>query len=1651
MERQRRSLMASMNELIDQQFTTSNVSPSKDKAGNPVMPMGSLIDQHFDQAPYHQHKVSYPDLSGDALKNNGTGNAPPPVPNAPKAPQKFKTMVINGAPLTIADEEPDKPNMLTRVMNYVDEQSTDVLRGLREMTTGFLGQIYDASTSGNPNDIVRLMSPMVTGGILGVDPEKGITEGGLTSNTGAKLIDAGKDFLRGDNIGALSNVAKAVPYIGPLAEMISQSLEEGKFGKAIGQGIGIYAGGKIVEAAKPTIVNAAVRLADRINAETVDPKPLIDHAEKLPEGPEKAAAVQVVNQTLENNKKITEEATKSVATDVIVNHEIKATAKKVKEIKKAARTGMRAGTRGTRKPIKIEGIQPILQVEETPSKFTPEPTPATPTKPDFSGKGGMRARDRVKKTEPTPSVESTPETDFLTGEVKPAKSMTELLDEIEKEEVPLKNDETIPEGTEFDAGMPPEIMRSRTNQLFDELTGKEDGLSEIEQFYGKTKDKITDEEWDSWIDKVTAEDAPEVKDLDFNTGTELPKELVGEESIFSTDKETTREQTKAYAQSKSVAGSFAELKNQDPTKPMKDPGTTLWKLTNDVNRWIHGDRNIDIEQTRNFISEIATRYNEFKDQMGFDPEQAELASDVANWARKAEQAKAKDVGTSLYSGLPLDKIYEEGKRIYNNIRNSERKAESIGKVPRAEVFRIIKENAKHRWISQGANTRSMLEAYGQKTYKLIQVNAAVLGGGTRARENWHQAMKESFSGLSSKEKSLAHRLIMAERVIAIDKTPSGVYVKYPEAYSVKDSQLLSANIGKKEFNGYKDLSLKEESKIRNSVRSYFDWYKKAVNDGFEAGIISEKERNALIANDYFPFSRVKEPVLEDIFDKSHTGSDLKGKPTKIYDSGIESMTKGKPSNIFNPNADEVMLEFFNRFYNRIQINEAKTEGLRFAREDPKNPFIRIKDSNSEVLPEQPTKERGLRDSIRIKRDEQGLSDYEYKQFLKENFKVTTSKRMTIDQLQKLDKLLGEQSKAYAKVAKADRIPKGWIPDNVFEGGGRKRIYIEPKFAKEWMRQTPEITSTAARTMRILTGMSAMKAGATGIMAPLFALKNLPRDIVHSLFATREMVDGKWKTVYRITKPTTMFTYPKDIADVVGDAMFRRGSYLDYIDDGGGTKLLSIQGKMFNNSFKVDNTFDRIQNALTYLNETSEITTRLALRQHIIKARAKELGISIDEAMKNKDIRREATFIANDQMPFHERGSMMSIGDSMLSYLSASISGARAFYRMFKDPNTRTESMLKLAAFGTVVVGLYLANKQRSPETMKEVQNDPATAGYMIIPFGDSFSYKDDKNRTRHRFIKIPIDQNLVFFKTLFEASTDKVMGKDVDANYVMNILSNSSPTGMSSIAPTFQALWGYALNKNFWTQDDIFKGKTVPYSGPPILRKNEIPGSEVEYDQTTPKLYKDLGGVTGGSPDRLEYAIGSIISNDNYFSHLGLGAYEQAFGNLSDDQRQTLIEDMITKAVGVDKYVGITNPDKMLMKDAVEIENKETAIKQQRRVELDRRINDYLNGITKDRSEIGKYIATIKDPNVQDAMNTDVQFSIDTKDLPHRSWWLKIRRMSDEGRAEAYVERMKKASPEEVDRINQESNRFGDGPGQIKGIFTPGFIDKVYELQNKSH
>lgn len=1568
-----------------------------------------------------------------------------------------------------------------------------------------LSETYDAWKKG---DVVKLAN---------------IATFGAIPNAVERLNAAGTELVNLRPTAALSEIAKAVPIFGPMAAAVEESLRTGQYARAGGQLLAILGLPLAGVALSDKIVpRASVKAAKSIEPIIEEAKGKVEEIAKTEIDP--AAQEQKVKVIEEETKATVNQVIKDTATAEVIKEETKGQAAEIKQAKvkkvrmpkevppgevapKVLEVTPEKPLAGLTRQEKIDTERARLE-EETRIWLKEHPKEKKVTAEEAVAK--LEAATEEKPTqEVRPKIERTKrpevvvtEEDYKVLENKFGEDWMELSIEeledflIEKKGLEVEKPIEVPKPKEK---MTPEELKTLTKRALAEeakpiTPAIEEVRPKIKQTFNKGdrvrlvqnpdvsgtiySGEVTRQAGEDYIRIVKdngvhehfplrALESVEVKELvqpkigqtepltevDTQTGTPSPNI----DSVFKVDdSEVIANRTRAYSKNKMVAANIEEIFNSDV---YKDPSTTSQKLINDVNRWLKGEE-VDIETTRNFLSELAARadtqsiIDTFTDESGKVNindfrDWKDTVSEAASWARKADVPsfsiqpfRERQWVPTLYSGLPIDKLadafkgfmgrvrpIEEGKvplepniGIDKIIDNAKEARDAADKARKAKGFNPepgeIKKNLVRSLIDKSGNIREdFLNVLGNRGYDIVQKMVLSKGGSARATNMLRQMRKEVYGGLSKSDKRVLDNLILYTRIMDIASYKKPNQVTFPKGMEPeKAASYLASYEGLEHLSptkAYEMFHVNSDGTTGGKVGAYYKWMKKALKDMLDEGLVSDKDYDELVTHNYRRIGSIEKPTtMADLIDKKYEAT-VGNVKRNVYDSGIERLQKGKKTDIFETSGEIMALETFNRAYGRIMNNQANRSLWDLAHEDESNPFVRYKKPGKEIN----TMVKDLKDSLVA----QGIDEVEI-------------------------------NKQVVALKKGQKIPRGWTPSFVYIEGQRRTIFLSPDMAKEWITNTRDISSRAARLARYASFSPVTRTFATGIEW-VFALANLPRDVAQIWWAARAFDKSGWKSIYSSQMPVYSLEIAHDIGSVFKDAVMRRGRLNDLMDYGGGMDFLVHQARPFSRGLHLEGPTERVYNFLGYFGETSELVTRLAVVERVLRNKADELGISVEKARKNPDIMREAVFVSRDYMDFGTGGWATKAADNAIPYLNAATVGLRGFMRSFKPGSGSVKaSTYKLAQFAGATVGLYLASKWFAPRTHRDIKNDINSQNNIIIPLGDSFGFKDTKGQMRYPYIKIPLDQNLRFFKKLFEASTDKWLGEPIDAKGTANALSQLSPVSTSSLPPTVNAALGYYNNIDFWRAENIVD-KPLNYQFPKWATGKKYGGSEEERTSgQTPAIAGAAGTATGLSPDRLRFVMRSLIGNSMWGSLVG-GAYDKMFSDVPQSQKQLHLAEVLAKTPGFSRFIGITNPRAATEKIETDAQQHSIAKRMVEDTGLDARVNGYLYDNIYTRKDVIDFIRSQKDITVEKRMLDDLEFSTAAKDLPHKGFWLSLRRMPVDARAEAFVGYLNQALPGEKAEIRKEMGRVNmigkkpDKPPTGGGVFTDEFWMEVGKLK----
>jgi len=599
--------------------------------------------------------------------------------------------------------------------------------------------------------------------------------------------------------------------------------------------------------------------------------------------------------------------------------------------------------------------------------------------------------------------------------------------------------------------------------------------------------------------------------------------------------------------------------------------------------------------------------------------------------------------------------------------------------------------------------------------------------------------------------------------------------------------------------------------------------------------------------------------------------------------------------------------------------------------------------------------------------------------------------------------------------------KGWTKIEYFEDGEKKKFYMNPTWAREWVQNNAEVSPELSSFMRFVLGGDILRPFATGIN-PAFIVSNLPLDIFHiwgtSTFMNKE---GEWKSMYSPHLPIAAAQMVRDVAAVLPHIWkAKKGSMVwDFINEGGSFNFLSsAQGKprLFQTKLGIRGKIGNVLDVLGYFNKRSELVTRLALR---------ERGI------RNGLTPREASLHAREYMDFGSYGGMTKAVDSAIPYFGTGFEASRGLFRSFK--RTPKEAAIKASWLIMTAIGKEMAHQALNPEGMKDLNPETENLYWNFLP--PSWKYEDASGQIRYGGFRIRKDPGQAFFSAVGTAIARKLSGKGVDVEQLIDALNKMLPFGVKPsellrlAPPTFQALGALVLNKDFWNAEDIW-------------RDSEVPSGEKGIIGRTNPLFLRLGKLTGLPPAQAEAAMKKFFTRDSVYAQ-ALGAGTRAMmEDVPESQRSVIWLESLRNGDptgAARRLFFITNPITKFTEslDNAEAWSNSTDVYVKQRVDQIARLR-YTEEAIDGQEALRRIRGVIKDerlrPKEQKKMIERYKFWGETQHLKNRVFWLRVQGMNLKGRAKVFAERWENSSDEEKQALRKEMAHPA-----VKPIFSQDF------------
>jgi len=570
-------------------------------------------------------------------------------------------------------------------------------------------------------------------------------------------------------------------------------------------------------------------------------------------------------------------------------------------------------------------------------------------------------------------------------------------------------------------------------------------------------------------------------------------------------------------------------------------------------------------------------------------------------------------------------------------------------------------------------------------------------------------------------------------------------------------------------------------------------------------------------------------------------------------------------------------------------------------------------------------------------------------------------------------------------------PQGKTLIRVRVDGKTQGMYMPDWLADGWVSSSPEMGTAMANTLRIISGSALVKPLATGYN-PAFALVNIPMDIVHMYLAQ----SGDYSSFL----PMYLTQYGRDVLTVLPDTLLRKGRYEAYINEGGWFDFLTQQGQQVLNLSGGARYVQRhqpklklLRDSLGYINQTSEVISRLAQRERVLRNQRAAGQAPDGEA---------ATFAARDRLDFHQGGGVTKGADNIIPYIGAASQVMRTIGRQAKThPVEFSSKMLQLAS---PAIGLAAYNMLTSPEVIKQVPQTERLRNYIIVPPSKPFILNEDGTK-RYVYYAIRKEPLSAAVYNWLEILTYKYMG-DKPTMSTIDYVTASAPITLTNI-PTLQAYMSYVSDYNFWQGDDTYG-------------RDQNVDDYAKFTGDTPEVFKNFGDLLNLKPEGLRTAFKSVVPNNAYVQ-AGTMMYDEVFSDPLEEQEMQwgeLLADMPMSS----RVYKLTNPYSTLMERENYLPRVENTEHKIAFYELDKRLNQEVETRYEDayayaeqfsESDVFLYKDMVNRVTGREVLNEF--FKKDTPavlNLP-RGWWLGLVQETSGRRAELYFDAWRDGNQEE--------------------------------------
>lgn len=566
-------------------------------------------------------------------------------------------------------------------------------------------------------------------------------------------------------------------------------------------------------------------------------------------------------------------------------------------------------------------------------------------------------------------------------------------------------------------------------------------------------------------------------------------------------------------------------------------------------------------------------------------------------------------------------------------------------------------------------------------------------------------------------------------------------------------------------------------------------------------------------------------------------------------------------------------------------------------------------------------------------------------------------------------------------------------------GKPDEIFIPRHLAGEYKPSSASHKKLVMDVLGWLTLTRPLKYMTTGPGNPSFGVWNVALDVPHASFVN---------PAYSKHAPHALAQISGDMAEVTRDVAAKTGLWreakkhgLDFgalhaqerIARTGTTRKSNMLSKMFKGSAK------QVEDVLNFPNRFSEEWVRVA---------------AVNRGLKRGWSMEHSVAMAVDQLDYGQKGWVGEMLDSFIPYFNPGVQVARKeFGALIDNP---AGAWLPAVSWAIGLGGMaYAANRYMNKDAADSIRpRDNATGVNIVTPWSRVRDFDGDM---RHLYYKLPLSGPLMSFYNAGRISMRYALDGEIpdEDEWFETIKQPFEGFRLTGLPPAMSAYIAMAGDYDSFMMKRIFGNRSFR----PIEASSEyVPGR-------TTLFYKKVGDMLGLPPERTRVASEKIFGYRNPITQGVAGIYEKVAPHMSQEDKDYLDNYLVMNQLeldeenplipkGTDLQINSRIPvvnrlvrvgpkvaptgQPMTMRDEQLKLNTQDYVD---RNEFDQRLNlvlakerepdHLLNWIDKQPG--------FKQKNYLNRLNDSLKY----RDYPNPSWWMSLRNMSPEARAEKYV------------------------------------------------